>query len=214
MTPVTPPAPVLSIDELRFAHRGEPPLIEVASLALPAGLTLFAGDTGAGKTTLLRVLAGELPAQGRLVLEGIDLAQAPEAYRRQVFHVDARDPALDALTPAACTATWREGDAGFDAARWPSLVDGFALAEHMDKRMDMLSTGSRRKVALAAVLASGRALVLLDEPTAALDKASVRWLWQVLGERASLGMRQAVVLASSLPVEGLPLAAAFTLPLR
>ena len=207
-------APVLQIHRLRVAFPGEPPLISCESLALPVGLTLVEGDTGAGKTTLLRVLAGKQPAQGTLVLGAIELARAPQAYRRAVFHVDARDAALDALTPRDCTATWREHDPGFDAARWSSMVEGFALGEHLDKRMDMLSTGSRRKVALAAALASGRALVLLDEPTAALDKASVRWLWQVLAERASQGMRQAVVLASSLPVQGLPLAAALTLPLR
>lgn len=207
-------APVLQIHRLRVAFPGEAPLISCESLALPAGLTLVEGDTGSGKSTLLRVLAGKQPAQGTLVLGAIELAHAPQAYRHAVFHVDARDAALDALTPRDCTATWREHDPGFDAARWSSMVEGFALGEHLDKRMDMLSTGSRRKVALAAALASGRALVLLDEPTAALDKASVRWLWQVLAERASQGMRQAVVLASSLPVQGLPLATVLTLPLR
>ncbi|MBS0426777.1 MAG: ATP-binding cassette domain-containing protein [Proteobacteria bacterium] len=215
MTAHTPiPAPVLQSQGLRFAFAGEPPLIACESLAIPAGLTLLHGDTGSGKTTLLRVLAGRQPAQGRLLLDGIDLARTPDAYRRAVFHVDARDADLDALTPRACTATWREDDPGFDAPRWSSMVEGFALGEHLDKRMEMLSTGSRRKVVLAAALASGRALVLLDEPTAALDKASVRWLWEALAEHARPGRPQAIVLASSLPVDGLPLAATFTLPLR
>jgi ABC-type multidrug transport system ATPase subunit len=208
------PAPVLQTHRLHFAFPGDAPLIACESLALPVGLTLVEGDTGAGKTTLLRVLAGEQPAQGTLVLNGTELAQAPQAYRRAVFHVDARDAALDALTPRACTAVWREDDPGFDAVRWSSMLEGFALDEHLDKRMDMLSTGSRRKVALAAALASGRALVLLDEPTAALDKASVRWLWQALAEKAQCGTQQAIVVASSLPVDGLPLAARLSLPLR
>lgn len=208
------PTPILQLRGLRVAFPGEAPLIACESLALPAGLTLVEGDTGSGKTTLLRVLAGEQPAQGTLVVDGIDLAQAPQAYRRAVFHVDAREAAFDALTPHACTAAWREDDPGFDAARWSLMVEGFALGEHLDKRMDMLSTGSRRKVVLAAALASGRALVLLDEPTAALDKASVRWLWQALAESAHRGVRQAIVVASSLPSDGLPLAATFTLPLR
>ncbi|MDI3381349.1 ATP-binding cassette domain-containing protein [Xenophilus aerolatus] len=207
-------APLLQLRDLRVAFPGEAPLIDCPSLALPCGLTLIEGDTGSGKTTLLRVLAGELPAQGTLALAGIKFAQSPQAYRRAVFHVDARDPAFDALTPRACAAAWREDDPRFDAARWSSMVEGFALGEHLDKRMDMLSTGSRRKVVLAAALASGRALVLLDEPTAALDKASVRWLWQALAESTQRRARQAIVVASNLPVEGLPLAATITLPLR
>ena len=211
---VDPPTPILQLHPVHIAFPGEPALLACASLALLPGLTLLHGDTGSGKTTLLRALAGELPAGGTQVLDGIDLARAPEAYRRAVFHVDARDAALDPLTPRACTASWRAHDAGFDATRWSSAVEGLALGEHLDKRMDMLSTGSRRKVVLAAALASGRALVLLDEPTAALDKPSVRWLWQALAGHARPGVRQAVVLASSLPVDGLPLAATLTLPLR
>jgi len=209
-------APLLQVQGLRFAHPGAAPLFDHAALAIGPGITLLHDDASAGKTTLLRVLAGELRAEGRCVLAGIDAAKEPAAWRRQVFHADGREPALDALTPPDCAARWREGDPGCDEGTWRALVEGFALTPHLGKRMDMLSTGSRRKVALAAALASGRALVLLDEPTAALDKPSVGQLWQALARKAQAMPRQAVLLASSMPVDTVPvpLAATLTLPLH
>ena len=178
------PSCVLQIYGLGFAYPGQPPLASHFSASIGPGLTLLQGDTGSGKSSLLRVIAGTLPAQGQLVLAGTPLAREPEAYRRHVFFCDPSAELFDPMTARACTDTLRAGDPDFDEASWQALVEGFALAPHLDKPMYMLSTGSRRKVGLAAALASGRALSLLDEPTAALDNASVRCLWQALAKLA------------------------------
>jgi ABC-2 type transport system ATP-binding protein len=142
---------------------------------------------------------------------GISLAAAPEAYRRNVFFVDPSTDRFDPHTVHACTAALREGDAGFDDARWQALVEGFSLTPHLEKSMFMLSTGSRRKVWLAAALASSRPLVLLDEPTAALDAGSVRCLWRSLGELAGAGSGRAFLVASAEHIDAVPLAATIAL---
>ncbi|MGK2899013.1 MAG: ABC transporter ATP-binding protein, partial [Burkholderiaceae bacterium] len=100
----------------------------------------------------------------------------------------------------------------FGARQWSTLVDGFALTPHLDKPLYMLSTGSKRKVLLAAALASGRALVLLDEPTGGLDAASVRCLWQALARLAQQADR-AIVIASAERIDQVPLAGTIELPL-
>jgi ABC-type multidrug transport system ATPase subunit len=176
-------------------------------------VTLLHGDTGSGKSTLLRVLAGVLPATGgRLTLAGAALSEAAEAYRRQVFFVDPSTDAFDAMGVEECAASLRSADVPFDAARWQALIDGFSLAPHLAKKMFMLSTGSKRKVWLAAALASSRPLTLLDEPTAGLDAGSMRCLWRTLAEVAQEGDR-AVIVASGERVDGVPLTATLTLPL-
>ena len=76
----------------------------------------------------------------------------------------------------------------------PDLVEGFALGPHVHKPLYMLSTGSRRKVWLTAALAAGTALTLLDEPFAALDMPSVRFLREALND-ASRHASRAWVLA-------------------
>ena len=204
---------ILHIESLRFAYPGQPPLADGWSARIGAGVTLLHGDTGSGKSTLLRVLAGVLPASGRLVLAGARLDAAPEAYRRNVFFCDPATEEFDQMTVHACTAALRADDPRFDDARWRALVEGFALLPHIDKKLYMLSTGSRRKVYLAAALASGRALTLLDDPAGALDAASIRCLWRTLADFAGRQPERAVVVASSEHIGQVPLAGTIGLPL-
>lgn len=208
-----PTPPILHIDHLHFAYPGDPPIATDWSAGIGAGVTLLHGDTGSGKSTLLRVLAGALPAtDGRLTLGGAALPGAAEAYRRQVFFVDPSTDAFDAMGVQECAASLRRADVPFDAARWQALVDGFSLGPHLAKKMFMLSTGSKRKVWLAAALASHQPLTLLDEPTGGLDAGSMRCLWRTLAEIAQEGGR-AVIVASGERIDSVPLAATITLPL-
>lgn len=209
-----PRAPMLTVDRLGFAYPSQPPLFSGWSVSLAAGLTWLHGDTGSGKSTLLRRIAGVLPGAGRLSLRGVDLDTDRDGYRQRVFFCDPSDAAFDNVDAHRCTEIWNAGDAAFDAAAWRALVEGFTLTPHLDKPLFMLSTGTRRKVGLAAALASGRALVLLDEPTGGLDAPSLRCLRSALG-RAALRADQLLIVASfEAPPDGIPLAASVTLPLR
>ncbi|MES2101892.1 MAG: ATP-binding cassette domain-containing protein [Pseudomonadota bacterium] len=203
---------LLDLHDLGFAYAGQAPLASGWTTRIGAGVTLLHGDTGSGKSTLLRVLAGALPATGRLTLAGRRLDADPDAYRRNVFLCEPATDGFDQVTARACTASLSVGDAAFDAAAWQTLVDGFALAPHLDKPLYMLSTGSKRKVWLAAALASGRALTLLDEPTGGLDAASIRCLWDALARLADRADR-AVIVASAERIDRVPLAATIELPL-
>ncbi|MNK65483.1 Nickel import ATP-binding protein NikO [compost metagenome] len=204
---------LLEIQNLRFAYPDQPALADRWSAAIGEGVTLLYGDTGSGKSTLLRVLAGQQPASaGQLRAAGVALDAEPAAYRRQVFFCEPASEAFDALSVQACTALLGEGDAGFDKAEWQRLVDAFSLTPHLEKQMFMLSTGSRRKVGLAAALASGRPVVLLDDPVGALDARSIHGLWQAIERRVAQPGR-AVVVASSERVTEVPLAACIELPL-
>ncbi|WP_218510030.1 ATP-binding cassette domain-containing protein [Variovorax sp. dw_308] len=208
------PDAILHLQDLGFAYPGQPPLATRWTASIAAGVTLLHGDTGSGKSTLLRILAGTQPATGRLSIANVRLDASPEAYCRKVFFIEPDTDAFDKQkTARECTASLRADDPHFDASRWQSLVDGFALAPHIDKPMYMLSTGSRRKTWLAAALASGRPLTLLDEPTGALDAASIRCLWRTLGE-LSREPRRAFVIASGERIAGVALAATIDLPLQ
>ena len=211
----TPPstAPLLQLQDLGFAYPDQPALASGWNAAIGPGVTLLYGDTGAGKSTLLQVLAGILPATGRLTLAGARLDTAPASYRRNVFFCDPATDAFDKATVRECTATLGKCDAHFSEDKWQALVEGFALTPHLDKHMYMLSTGSKRKVWMAAALASGRPLILLDEPTSALDAASVRCLWATLAGFAASADR-AVIVASAAHVDEVALAGVITLPLR
>lgn len=202
---------MIDIRGLRFAFPGEAPLVADWSARIAPGITLLHGDTGTGKSLLLRVLAGVQAADaGRLQIGDAVLAEAPDRYRAQLFFVDPATQAFDAMTASACL-TQLAGD-GADRALQDALIEGFGLAPHLDKALYMLSTGSKRKVWLTAALASSRPVLLLDEPTAALDQGSVRCLLEAL---ATIGgaRQRSVLLASSEVMTALPLAARIDLPL-
>jgi ABC-2 type transport system ATP-binding protein len=206
-------APILAVKDLCFAHPGQPALATGWCASIGAGVTLLYGDTGSGKSTVLRLIAGRLPAEGRLTLAGTRLDGGSEAYQRNVFFCDPTTDAFDEVTAVACTASLNAGDAHFSEAMWRSFIEGFSLTPHLGKPMHTLSTGSKRKVWLAAALASGRALTLLDEPTGGLDAASIRFLWRALAGLAGRPDR-AIVVASAARIDSVPLSASIELPLR
>ena len=165
------------------------PVLAGWSHAFQPGLTWVRGDNGCGKSTLLRLLGGALsPQGGQLVLNGqngrVDIAAQPLDYRRQVFWCGPDALAFEHLTPPEYF--------GFIAGLYPTLdeaelaehVAALGLLPHLEKRLDQLSTGTQRKVALAAALAANTPVVLLDEPLAALDRASVRHVCEVLADGA------------------------------
>ena len=203
---------LLQVQDLRFAYPGQPPIANGWSARIDAGVTLLHGDTGSGKSTLLRLLAGDEAAAGVLSLLGIRLDADTAAYRRAVWWHPPGSDEFDALTPREHAAAVAGGP-GFDAAAWERHAEGFGLGPHLHKALYMLSTGSRRKSGLAAALASGRALTLLDEPAAALDAASIAYLMRAL-VACSAPQGRAIVVASSDVLVDVPLAGTIELPLR
>lgn len=169
---------VLTIEGLWFRYPN--PQVEILtnwSGEIPPGVTLLQGGDGRGKSTLLRLLAGALPADaGQLRLNGVSLQEQPEAYRRQLFWMEPRSTDFDQLTPVQFFASLGGRYPGFDETLLEPLVEGLGLEPHIDKKLFMLSTGSRRKVWLAAAFASGADLLLIDEPFAALDAPSIAFV--------------------------------------
>lgn len=113
----------------------------------------------------------------------------PERGPVDICHPDARDPALDALTPAGLWAAGA-GHPRQDPALWQALVAAFGLDAHAHKTLAMLSTGWRRKAVLCAALARHAALTLLDEPTAGLDGPALDVLARALEDAAALARRE------------------------
>ena len=179
-----PERSVLKISKLSLAHPDCVVLNDFS--AQPAnGLVLVRGGGGRGKTSLMCVLAGELAADaGHLQLGGVWLHDQPEAYRQQLFWADTRSAAHDALICRDYLAAVQRRYPAFDEAQLRRAIEGLSLAPHLDKNIFMLSTGSKRKLYLAAAFASGAALTLLDTPFAALDKVSIRFALDMLAEVA------------------------------
>jgi ABC-type multidrug transport system ATPase subunit len=210
VSPIHDPAALLQVRDLHFSYPQQT-LFGGWACSIPAGLTSLCGDEGSGKTTLLRLLAGELPAdEGQFEVRGVRLDPQTAAYRQQVFWANPRSDALDQITAVAYFASLRPRYPTLDVDLLEELVDVLGLTQHRDKPMYMLSTGSKRKVWLAAAFASGTAVTLLDDPLAALDAASVDCVMELLEDAADHPSR-AWVVAHHDPLDGLALAATISL---
>ena len=212
--PVPPPAAVLQVDGLCFDYP-QRPLFTGLTADIPGGVCLVLGADGSGKTTLLRLLAGELAAQaGTLQINSVALAGDAPAYRQQVFWVDPRTTDHDQITALQYFALQRLRFPGFlpvDSEGMAELVAGLSLSEHLEKPLYMLSTGSKRKVWLAAAFAAGAAVTLLDDPFAALDKPSIVFVLGLLAGVARDPTHSWIVAHYDL-LDGVPLAQVIALP--
>ena len=166
-------------------------VFENLSVLLPAGVTLVCGDEGVGKTSLLQLLAGALPLSalgrfmsGPLQINGVRLTPQSEAHRQHMAWCDPRDHTLDEHTARQLFSTLPQRRPGCDLAVLQTHIDGLSLEPHLDKPLLALSTGTRRKVLLAAALASQATVTLLDQPFMALDRPSIDYLLDLLAEAA------------------------------
>lgn len=200
---------VLQLDHLTFRWDGHAALFNL-NWQVPAGVALVQGGPASGKTTLLRVLAGDLAStQGAVRLRGAPIVPGdtfwPERESTECERMVVRDwwQSLQQRYPR------------WDAQALARHAEGFSLADHEAKGFFMLSTGSRRKAWLAAALASGASLVLIDEPFAGLDLASARYLVKALAQLAQLAVAaptNLVVVAHYEPLPDVPWTTQLELP--
>jgi ABC-type lipoprotein export system ATPase subunit len=161
----------------------------------PGGLTVITGRSGSGKSTLMRLLAGlQRPDAGEVLIDGAHLVardreQLAALRRQRIGYLPQEPAAVDFLSAQenlrlALALRGADGDdAGADVS---ALLAALGLADRSRQRLVRLSAGEIQRVALARALATGRGLLLLDEPTSRLDETNAGIVASMLS-RAVLG---------------------------
>jgi heme exporter protein A len=195
----------VSIESLAVA-RGDRPLIAGFSLSLSAGEAVaLSGRNGAGKTSLLRAIAGLIrPSGGRVVFHGAG-AEIPgeDAIARDahlIGHQDGLKLSRTAWDEVLFQVLWSGGTAASAKAACARLGLGNLLSLQVRK----LSAGQRRRLALARLAASPRALWLLDEPLAPLDRDQRAVFGELMAEHLTGGGLILAAAHDPLPVQARP----------
>lgn len=193
---------LVSLRDVRAAYAGKTALALDQFDVAPGAHTLVLGPSGCGKSTLLNLIAGVAsPQSGRVVVEGHNLAQMSASQRdqfrgRRIGLVMQRLHLIGALTVAA-NLELAQSLAGLakDRTRIESVLDALDIARMRDRRPRTLSQGEAQRVAIARAVINRPALILADEPTAALDDDNANAALDLLFAQAS-GHGAALIVAT------------------
>ena len=183
---------LVSLRDVRAAYAGKIVLALDQLDVAPGAHTLVLGPSGCGKTTLLNVIAGVIsPLAGSVVVEGKSIAQMSGSQRDQfrgqrIGLVMQRLHLIGALTVAA-NLELAQTLAGLakDRARIDGVLAALDIAGKHDRRPRTLSQGEAQRVAIARAVINRPALILADEPTAALDDDNANAALDLLFAQAS-----------------------------
>ena len=221
---------VARLAETTFAYRAGEAVLDIAELTVEAGEKLFVeGPSGSGKSTLLGLLGGILtPSAGTVEVRG-ETVSAMGAAARDRFRAEhvgfvfqmfnllpylsvVENVALPCRFSAARAETARQGGGGSIAAEARRLLQRLGLGgDLLARRATSLSIGQQQRVAAARALIGRPALLVADEPTAALDAANRQRFAQLLMEECDAA-GSAVVFVSHDPALAASFDRAVSLP--
>jgi ATP-binding cassette subfamily B protein len=178
-------------------HAGRLPVLSEVSLELPAGkITAISGESGSGKSTLLAVLQRLYPPEsGRIQVGSLDFEHINTASFRRLLSVL---PQRIELTSGSILANIAPGDPEPDLARATEVCRDLGILEFilslpqkfltaLGEDGVSLSGGQRQRIALARTFYRDAPILLLDEPTVALDRQATRCVMMLMEKRRASG---------------------------
>lgn len=196
--------PIISVDSVVVGPPQERRL-SIPQLQVGGGLHLIMGENGAGKTTLIRLLATVLdaPWQGEVTIGGERLRgwRSVRAIRRRLGYVPQQlaFPSHTRLADfLAYLGTLKDLPSSVLADEVDRVLGAVHLTEKRGARLRSLSGGMRRRATIAQALLGEPAFLLLDEPTAGLDRESLASLYALL---APLTEQRCVLMSTHLDAD-------------
>ena len=169
-------------------------LSDVSFSCAPGEIHAIAGENGSGKSTLIKVASGVLsPDSGSIAIGGTRLVRAsPDRARALGLMTAYQDTALvrDLTVAQNCVLSWRrlDGARAKAAEQVERRLEPFDLPFSVNTRVAQLSPGSRQLLEVVRALASDPKVLVLDEPTAALDAGTAERLQAMLVRAAGEGV--------------------------
>lgn len=161
-------------------------ILDILQLTIPNGVSWFEGVNGSGKSTFFKAVAGIIPFDGKISLNGLSLKQNAVEFRRKVNYSYA-EPRYPAFLSGKEIIDYHRKVYQSDGSEVDVLIDSFGIKEYYETPSGNYSSGMLKKISLISALIGKPELLLLDEPLTTIDSASQRLLLEVLsGHEGSL----------------------------
>jgi ATP-binding cassette subfamily B protein len=180
--PLKRAAGVIEFRRVGFAYDNQNLVLDEVSFAIQAGTRLgVAGRTGAGKSTLMSLLMRFYdPSKGQIFLDGVDLRDYKLAELRNQFAIVLQEPVLFSTSIAENIAYGRPGASFLDIVTAAKVANAHDFIVNLPDGYDTLvgergmrlSGGERQRIALARAFLKDAPILILDEPTSAIDVAT------------------------------------------
>jgi ABC-2 type transport system ATP-binding protein len=174
-------------------------VLEIPSLQLDRGIYWLQGANGSGKTTFLRMIAGLLPFNGDIQLNGYSLRRNPVLYRRCVSWSDA-EPVYPGFVTGNDLIAFYQKIRKTSAADVNRLISFFNIQHWLSTPVGTYSSGMVKKLSLVLSFIGFPPLIALDEPLTTLDAATVPLVIQLIND-AHAQHDCSFLLSSHQPVE-------------
>jgi len=171
---------VLEISQLTQRY-GEREILSIPDFAIERGIYWVQGENGAGKSTLFRTLAGMLPFEGSVRIDGrYDLKKHPVGYRLRL-NLGEAEPLYPAfLTPADLIAFVAEAQRA-PAGQSERLTEAFGI-NYLQNPFGSCSSGMVKKVSLLLAFLGEPSVIILDEPLITIDREAREVLFGLIKE--------------------------------
>jgi ABC-2 type transport system ATP-binding protein len=167
--------------------------VDNISLEVRKGLIFgFLGPNGAGKTTTIKMMAGVLaPTAGRIIINGLDLAQTPSAVKQIVGFIPDRPFLYEKLTGLEflhfIAALYRLDRRPSLKRRISELLELFDLSHWQEELIESYSHGMSQRLVMCAALLHEPKVLIVDEPMVGLDPKAARLVKNIFRDQARYG---------------------------
>lgn len=161
-------------------------VLEFNEWQIDSGIFWLKGGNGTGKTTLFRIISGQTPFDGAVLLDGIGLKKQPNHFRAKISYAEA-EPQYPLFITGKELLNFYKDVRNAEQSDIDKLTDLFEMTSFLAQKIGGYSSGMLKKLSLICAFIGDVELYILDEPLITIDIASADKLYSLITEKSVQG---------------------------